>query len=107
MIETVQEFIFLLVFYYCDYVDGNKLRKILKEMRIPDQLTCLLQNLYVDQEAIVRTEHGITDCFKIVKEVRQGYILSACRFNLCAKYIMGNARLDEAQAGIKTAERNQ
>ena len=89
-----------------DYVDQNKLWEILKEMGIPDHLTCLLRNLYAGQEATVRTKHGTTDWFQIGKEVRQGCILSPCLFNLCAEYIMRNARLDEAQAGIKVAGRN-
>ena len=75
-------------------------------MGIPDHLTCLLRNLYVDQEATVRTGHGTTDWFQIGKGVRQGCILSPCLFNLYAKYIMRNAGLDEAQAGIKIAGRN-
>ena len=84
----------------------NKLWKILKEMEIPDHLTCLLRNLYAGQEATVRTGHGTTDWFQIGKGVRQGCILSPCLFNLYAEYIMRNARLDEAQAGIKTSGRN-
>ena len=87
-----------------DYVDHNKLWKILKEMGIPDHLTCLLRNLYAGQEATVRTGHGTTDWFQIGKEVRQGCILSPCLFNLYAEYIMRNARLDED--GIKIARRN-
>ena len=79
----------------------NKLWKILQEMGIPDHLTCLLRNLYADQEATVRTGHGTTDWFQIGKGVYQGCILSPCLFNLYAKYIMRNARLYEAQAGIK------
>ena len=79
--------------------------KILKEMGIPDHLTCLMRNLYAGQEATVRTGHG-TDWFQIQKGVCQGYILSPCLFNLYAEYIMRNARLDEAQAGIKTDRRN-
>ena len=75
--------------------------KILKEMGIPDHLTCLLRNLYTGQEATVRTAHGTTDWFQIGKGVRQGCILSPCLFNLHAEYIMGNAGLDESQAGIK------
>ena len=75
-------------------------------MGIPDHLTCLLRNLYASQEATVRTGHGITDWFQIGKGVRQGCILSLCLFNLYAEYIMQNARLDEAQAEIKTAGRN-
>ena len=80
--------------------------KILKEMGIPDHLTCLLRNLYVGQQASVRTGHGTTDWFQIRKGVRQGYILSPCLFNLYAEYIIRNAGLDEAQAGIKIAGRN-
>ena len=75
-------------------------------MGIPDHLTCLLRNLYVGQEATVRTGHGTTDWFQIGKRVRQGCILSPCLFNLYAEYIMRNARLHEAQAGIKIAGRN-
>ena len=75
-------------------------------MRIPDHLTCLLQNLYAGQETTVRTGHGTTDWFQIGKGVQQGYILSPCLYNLYAKYVMRNARLDEAQAGIKIARRN-
>ena len=78
----------------------------LKEMGIPDHLTCLLRNLYVGQEEKVRTGHGTTDWFLIGKGVRQGCILSPCLFNLYAEYIMRNARLDKAQAGIKIAGRN-
>ena len=75
-------------------------------MGIPDHLTCLLRNLYAGQEATVRTGHGTTDWFQTGKGVRQGCILSPCLFNLCAKYIMRNAGLDEAQAGLKIAGRN-
>ena len=89
-----------------DWVDHNKLWKILKEMGIPDHLTYLLRNLYADQKATVRTGHGTTDWFQIGKVVRQGCILSLCLFNLYAEYIMRNAGLEEAQAGIKTARRN-
>ena len=88
-----------------DCVDHNKLWEILKEMEIPDHLTCLLRNLYAGQEAIVRTGHG-TDWFQIGKGVRQGCILSPCLLNLYAEYIMRNAGLEEAQAGIKIARRN-
>ena len=88
------------------YVDHNKQWKILKEMGIPDHMTCLLRNLYADQEATVRTGYGTTDWFQIGKGVRQGCILSPCLFNLYSEYIMRNAGLDEAQAGIKTAGRN-
>ena len=89
-----------------DCVDQNKLWKILKEMGIPDHLTCLLKNLYVGQEATIRTGHEPTDWFQIGKGVCQGCILSPCWFNLYTEYIMLNARLDEAQAGIKIAGRN-
>ena len=80
--------------------------KILKEMGIPDYLTCLLRNLYADQEATVRTGHGTINWFQIVQGVHQGCILSPCLFNLYAEYIMINPGLDEAHAGIKIAERN-
>ena len=89
-----------------DYVDHNKLWKILKEMEIPDHLTCLLRNLYADQEATVRTGHETTDWFQIGKGVHQVCILSPCLFNLYAEYIMRNAGLEEAQAGIKIGRRN-
>ena len=89
-----------------DCVNHNKLWKILKEMGIPDQLTCLLRNLYADQEATVRTGHGTINLFQIGKGVCQGCKLSPCLFNLYAEYIMWNAGLDEAQAGMKTAGRN-
>ena len=84
----------------------NKLWEILKEMRIPDHLTCLLRNLYAGQEAIVRSGHGTTDWFQIGKGVCQGCILSPCLFNLYAEYIMRKSELDKAQAGIKIAGRN-
>ena len=84
----------------------GKLWKILKEMGIPDHLTCLLRNLYAAQEATVRTGHGTTDWFQIEKGVHQGCILSPCLFNLNAEYIMRKAGLEEAQAGIKIARRN-
>ena len=90
--------------FYC--VDHNKLWKILKEMGIPHNLTCLLRNLYAGQEATVRTEHGTTDWFQIRKGVHQGCILSPCLFNFYAEYIMRNAGLEEAQAGIKISRRN-
>ena len=80
--------------------------KILKEMGISDHLTCLLRNLYVGQEAVVRTGHGTSDWFQIGKGVRQGCILSPCLFNLHAEYIMRNAGLKEAQAGVRIARRN-
>ena len=89
-----------------DCVDHNNLWKILQEKGIPDHLICLLRNLYAGQEATVRTGHGTTDWFQIGKGVRQGCILSPCLFNLCAVYIMRNAGLDEAQAGIKISRRN-
>ena len=89
-----------------DCVNHNKLWKILQEMRISDHLTCLLRNLYADQEATVRTGHGTTDWFQIEKGVHQGCILSPCLFNFYAEYIMRNAGLEEAQAGIKIARRN-
>ena len=89
-----------------DYVDYKKLWKILKAMRIPDHLTCLLRNLYAGQEEIIRTGHGTTDWFQIGKGVRQGYILSPCTFNFYAQYIMRNAGLEETQARIKVAGRN-
>ena len=98
-------------FYFCyikafDCVDHNKLWKILKEMELPDHLTCLLRSLYAGQEATVRTRHGATDWFQIRKGVCQGCMLSPCLFNLYAEYIMHNAGLDEAQAGITIAGRN-
>ena len=80
--------------------------KLLQEMGIPDRLTCFLRNLYAGQEATVRTRHGTMDCFQIGKGVYQGCILSPCLFNLNAEYIMWNAELDEAQAGIKIAGGN-
>ena len=100
--------------YFCfiDYakafgcVDNNKQWKILREMGIPDYLTCLLRNLYAAQEATVSTGHGTTDWFQIGKGVCQGCILSPCLFNLYAKYIMRNTGLNEAQAGIEIAGRN-
>ena len=89
-----------------DSVDHNNLWKILQEMGLPDDLTCLLRNLYAGQEATVRTGHGIIDWFHIGKGVRQGCILSLCLFNLYAEYIMRNAGLDEAQARSKIVGRN-
>ena len=89
-----------------DCVDHNKLWKILKEMGIPDHLTCLLRNLYAGQEATVRTGHGRTDWFQAGKGVHQGCMLSPCLFNLHAEYIMRNAGLDKAQAGLNTSGRN-
>ena len=87
-------------------MDHNKLWNNVKETRITDQLTCLLRNLYAGQEATVRTGHGTTGWFQIGKGVSQGCILSPCLFNLYAEYIMRNAGLDEAQAGIKISGRN-
>ena len=87
-------------------MDHNKLWEILKEMRIPDHLTCLLRNLYAGQESTVRTGHGTADWFQIGKGVHQGYILSPCLFNLYAQYIMRNAGLEEAQAGTKIVGKN-
>ena len=107
-----QEFQKNIYFCFIDYakafdcVDHNRLWKILKEMEIPDHLTCLLRNLYAGQEATVRAAHGTTDWFQIGKGVRQGCILSLCLLNLYAEYIMRNTGLEEAQAGIKIARRN-
>ena len=89
-----------------DCVDHNKLWKILKELGIPDHLTCHLRNLYPGQEATVRTGHGTTDWFQIRKGVCKDCIFSPCLFNFYAEYIMRNAGLDEAQAGIQIAKRN-
>ena len=89
-----------------DCVDHHKLWKTLKELGMPDHLTCLLRNLYAGQEATVRTGHGTTDWFQIGKRVCQGCILSPCLFNFYAEYIMQNAGLDEALAGINVAGRN-
>src|SRR5574342_498646 len=110
--EKAREFQKNIYFCFIDYtkafdcVAHNTLWKILKEMGIPDHLACLLRNLYASQEATVRTGHGTTDWFQMGKEVRQGCTLSPCLFNLYAEYIMRNARLNEAQAGIKIARRN-
>ena len=87
-------------------MDHNKLWEIVKEMGIQDYLTYFLRNLYLGQEATVKTGHGTVDWFRIGKGVRQGCILSPCLLNLCAEYLLQNARLDEAQAGIKTVRRN-
>ena len=109
--EKAREFQKNIYFCFIDYanafdcVDHNKLWKILKEMAIPDPLTCLLRNLYAGQEATVRTGHGTTDWFQIGKGVCQGCILSPCLFKLYAENIMRNAGLEEAQAGIKIARR--
>ena len=112
VMEKAREFQKNIYFCFIDYaeafdcVDHNKLWKILKEMGTPDHLTCLLRNLYIGQEATVRTGHGTTDWFQIGKGVCQGYILSPCLFNLYTECIMRNAGLEEAQAGIKIAGRN-
>ena len=112
IIEKPREFQKNIYFCFIDYAkafdcaDHNKLWKILKEIGIPDHLTCLLRNLYAGQEATVRTGHGTKDWFQIGKGVCQGCILSPCSFNLYAEYIMRNAGLGEAQAGIKIAGRN-
>ena len=89
-----------------DFVDHKKLWKILKEMGIPDHLTCFLRNLYASQEATIRNGHGTTDWLQVREGVHQGCILSPCLFNLYAEYIMRNTGLDEAQDGIKIAGRN-
>ena len=110
--EKAREFQKNIYFCFIDYakafdcVDHSKLWKILKDVGIPDYLTCILRNLYAGQEATVRTGHGTTDWFQIGKSVRQGCILSSCLFNFYAKNIMRNAGLEEAQAGIKTARKN-
>ena len=112
IIEKTREFQKNIYFCFIDYakafdcVDNDKLWKILQDMRIPDPLTCLLRNPYAGQEATVRTGHGTTDWFQIGKGVCQGCILSPCLFNFYAEYIMRNAGLEEAQAGIKIAGRN-
>ena len=89
-----------------DCTDHNKLWKIIQEVGIPDHLTCLLKNLYAGQEPTIRIGHGTTDWFQMGKRVHQGCIFSPCLFNLYAEYIMRNAGLEEAQAGIKIAGRN-
>ena len=112
IIKRAREFKKNIYFCFIDYakafdcVDHDELLKILKEMGRPDHLTCLLRNLYAGQEATVRTGHGTTDWFQIGKGVRQGCLLPPCFFNLYAEYIMRNAGLEEAQAGIKSARRN-
>ena len=112
LMEKAREFQKNICFCFIDYakafdcVDHNKLWKILKEIGIPDHLTCLLRNLYAGQEATVRTGHGTIDWLQKGKGVRQGCILSPCLFNFYAEYIMRNTGLDEAQAGIKIAGRN-
>ena len=110
--KKAREFQKIIYFWFIDYtkafdrVHHSLLWKILKEMGIPDNLTCLLRILYAGQEATVRTGHGTTDWFQIGKGVRQSCILSLCLFNFYADYIMRNAGLDEAQAGTKIAGRN-
>ena len=112
IIGKAKEFQKNFYFFFTDYakafdcVDHHKLWKILKKMGIPDHLTCFLRNLYAGQEETVRSGNGTTDWFQIGKGVRKGCILSSCLFNLHAEYIMRNAGLDEAQAGIKIARRN-
>ena len=111
IIEKAREFQKNIYFCFIDYakaltVDHNKRWRIVREMGIPDHLTCLLRNLYAGQEATVRTGHGTTDWFQIGKGVHQGWILSPCFFNLHAECLMWNARVDEAQAGIKISGRN-
>ena len=104
IIQKAREFQENIYFYFIEYakafdcVDLNKLWKILKEMGIPDHLTCLLRNLYAGQDATIETGHGTTDWFQIGKGVRQGCILSPCLFKLYAEYIMWNVRLDKSQA---------
>ena len=107
--ESSRKNIYLCVIDYAkafDCVDHNKLWKILKEMGIPDHLTCLLRNLYAGHEATVKTGHGTADWFQIGKGVCQGCILSPCLFTLYAEYIIRDTGLDKAQAGIKIAGRN-
>ena len=105
--EFKKKYLLLLYWLYQSLcVDHNKLWKILKEMGIPDHLNSFLRNLYSGQEAIVRTGHGTTDRFQIGKGVCEGCISSPCLFNLYAEYIMRNAGLNEAQAGIKIPVRN-
>ena len=113
IIKKARQFQKNIYFCFIDYtkaidrVDHNELWKIVKEMEIPDHLTCLLRNLYAGQEATIRTRHGTTEWFQIGKGVCQGCIWSLCLFNFYAVYIMRNARLDEAQVKIKVAGRNQ
>ena len=110
--EKAREFQKNIYFCFIDYAkafdcgDHNKLWKILREMGIPDHLTCLLRNLYAGQQATISTGHGKADWFQIGKGVRQCCILSPCLFNFYAEYIMRNAGLKETQAGIKIARRN-
>ena len=112
IMEKAREFQKNIYFCFIDFakaldcMDHNKLWKILKEMGLPDHLTCFLRNLYAGQEATVRTGHATTDWFQIGKGVCQGCILSPCLFNFYTEYIMKNAELEEAKAGIKIARRN-
>ena len=112
IIEKARQFQKNIYFCFIDYakdfdsVDHNKLWKIIKDLGIQDHLPCLWRNLYAGQEATIRIRHGTTDWFKIGKGVHHGCILSPCLFNLYAQYLMRNARLDEAQVGIKIARRN-
>ena len=112
IIEKAREFQKNIYFCFIDYVkafncvDHNKLWGILKELEIPNHLTCLLRNLYAGQEATVRTEHGTTNRFQIGNRVCQGCILSPCLFNFYAEYIMRNTELEEVQAGIRITGRN-
>ena len=112
IIKKAREFQKNIYFCFIDYVeafdrvDHNKLWKILKEMGLPDHLTCLLRNLYAGQEATVQTGHGTTDWFQVGKRIFKGYILSPSLFNLYEEYNMRKAGLEETQAGIKIAERN-
>ena len=114
IMEKAREFQKNIYFCFIDYVDHshfdcvdyNKLWNILKEIGIPDHLTCFLRNLYAGQEATVRTGHGKTDWFQIGKRVRQGYILSPCFLNFYAEYIMRNSGLEETQPGINIAGRH-
>ena len=112
IIEKARTFQKKIYFCFIDYantfdcVDHNKPRTFLKEMGIPDHLTCLLRNLEAGQEATVRISHGTTDWFPVGKEVEQGCKLSPCLFNFYAEYVLWNAGLDESQARIKTCRRN-
>ena len=112
IIEKAREFQKNIYFCFIDYakasdcVHHNKLWRILKDMEIPDHLTCLLRNLYAGQEVTVRTGHGTTDWFQIGKGIRQGSLLSPCLFNLYAEYIVRNVQLSEVQTRIKIAGRN-
>ena len=112
ILKKAREFQKIIYFCFIDYakafdcVDHNKLWKILKDLGIPDHLTCLLRNLYAGHEATIRTGHGTMDWFQVEKGVHQGCILSHCLFNVYSEYIMQNTGLDEAQAGVKIARGN-